>query len=181
MTIREVLPNEGAQLLKEGWSLVDVRTPGEWNSIHATGSVNIPLDELSKSRIQAQTSYGKILLICQSGSRSRKACERLAEFESFEVASVAGGLNAWLSAALPVIRGRGVMSIERQVRIGAGSLVVLGTIAGFMFHPAFSIIPFFTGVGLVFAGITDFCGMGLILARMPWNQEKKSVCTIGKR
>lgn len=183
MNIREVLLHEGAQLLKEGWPLVDVRTPGEWNSIHATGSINIPLDEMSESRVQAQTSCNKILLICQSGSRSRKACERLADLKSLEVASVAGGVNAWLSAGLPVVRGKGVISIERQVRIGAGALVVSGTIAGFILHPGFLIVPLFIGAGLVFAGITDFCGMGLLLARMPWNQEnqsKKSSCELRK-
>jgi len=88
---------------------------------------------------------------------------------------VEGGTNAWIAAGLPVIRGRKTISIERQVRIGAGSLVVIGTGLGRFVHPAFYILAAFVGAGLVFAGVTDICGMANVLAKAPWNRTKPSL------
>ncbi len=62
------------------------------------------------------------------------------------------------------------LSLERQVRIGAGSLVLLGIVLGTILHPGVYALAAFVGAGLVFAGITDWCGMGLLLAKMPWNK-----------
>ena len=84
--------------------------------------------------------------------------------------NVEGGTLAWAEAGLPVVRGKRAISLERQVRIAAGSLVLLGAILGWMVHPVFVGVSAFIGAGLVFAGITDTCGMGLLLARMPWNR-----------
>jgi predicted branched-subunit amino acid permease len=76
-----------------------------------------------------------------------------------------------VAAGLPVVKGsKSAISIERQVRIGAGSLVLIGVILGFLIHPAFFGLTAFIGAGLVFAGVTDWCGMGLLLARAPWNR-----------
>ena len=84
---------------------------------------------------------------------------------------VEGGTQAWVTEGLPVVSlGRGSMSIERQVRIGAGTLVLLGVVLGFLVHPGFFFLSGFVGAGLVFAGVTDWCGMGLLLARAPWNR-----------
>lgn len=87
--------------------------------------------------------------------------------------SVEGGTLAWEGAGLPVVRGRRVISLERQVRIAAGALVVAGVLLGWLVHPAFLGLSAFVGAGLVFAGVTDTCGMGLLLARMPWNRIEK--------
>lgn len=81
-----------------------------------------------------------------------------------------GGTQAWDLAGLPVSRGKKAMSLERQVRIAAGFLVFLGAALGFFVHPYFIAISAFVGAGLMFAGITDTCGMGMMLAKMPWNQ-----------
>jgi len=89
------------------------------------------------------------------------------------------GSLACVEAGLPVVRGRKAVSLERQVRIAAGLLVLLGAILGWVVDPAFVGLSAFVGAGLVFAGITDTCGMGIVLARMPWNQcrdEKPSDC-----
>ena len=87
---------------------------------------------------------------------------------------VEGGTAAWEQAGLSVVRERRVMSLERQVRIAAGTLVLVGTGLGAFVHPLFLGIAAFVGAGLVFAGITDTCGMGLILAKMPWNNAAKT-------
>ena len=86
---------------------------------------------------------------------------------------VQGGTNAWVAAGLPVVRGRKTISIERQVRIVAGTLVVIGTGLGWLVHPVFFILSAFVGAGLVFAGATDICGMAIVLAKAPWNRTGK--------
>jgi hypothetical protein len=89
------------------------------------------------------------------------------------VVNVEGGTQAWDEAGLPVVRGQKAISLERQVRIAAGSLVLLGALLGYFAHPYWIALSAFVGAGLVFAGITDTCGMGMLLARMPWNQAPK--------
>ena len=91
---------------------------------------------------------------------------------------VEGGTKAWEAAGLPVVRGKGVISIERQVRIGAGAFVLLGLGLGIWVAPIWFILSAFVGAGLIFAGISDWCGMGLLLAKMPWNQSKDVACKI---
>ena len=118
-------------------------------------------------------------MICRSGSRGRQACEKILAAGFTNVVNVEGGTLAWEQAGLPVVRGKRAMSLERQVRIAAGSLVVIGTSLGAFVHPAFLGLSAFVGAGLVFAGVTDTCGMGMMLARMPWNRhgEAGTVCT----
>jgi hypothetical protein len=86
------------------------------------------------------------------------------------VVNVEGGTQACESSGVPVVRGKKAISLERQVRIAAGSLVLTGVTLGWLVHPGFFGLSAFVGAGLVFAGITDTCGMGMLLARMPWNQ-----------
>ncbi len=153
--------------------LIDVRTPAEYRSIHVTGAVNLPLDQLDPATLPTGTVY----LICQSGGRSRKACERLRTGGRSEVIDVVGGTTAWEAAGLPVTRGRGVISLERQVRIAAGILVLTGVALGFLAHPIGFGLSAFVGAGLVFAGLTNTCGMGMLLAKMPWNTRTPGCTT----
>ena len=81
-----------------------------------------------------------------------------------------GGIQAWEEAGLPVLRGQATVSLERQVRIAAGTLVAAGSLSAYFVSPVWLILPGFVGCGLVFAGITDTCGMALLLAHMPWNK-----------
>ena len=84
--------------------------------------------------------------------------------------NVEGGTLAWAAAGLPVVRGRKAVSLERQVRIAAGSLVAAGVGLGVFVHPALLGLAAFVGAGLVFSGVTDTCGMGVVLGRLPWNR-----------
>ena len=88
-----------------------------------------------------------------------------------------GGVTAWEQAGLPVKRGKTVLSLERQVRVAAGLLVLTGVVLGFLVHPAFFGLAAFVGAGLTFAGLTDWCGMAMLLAKMPWNQRGGTCCT----
>jgi rhodanese-related sulfurtransferase len=154
--------------------LLDVRTPAEFTGRHAVGALNIPLDGIPSKALSGEHSFSRdqtICILCEKGGRAAIAAELLAAEGCLDVHVVEGGIQGWVAAGLPVISsGRKSISIERQVRIGAGSLVLLGVILGFLLNPGFFALSAFIGAGLVFAGITDWCGMGLLLARAPWNR-----------
>ena len=152
--------------------MLDVRTPGEFNQVRAEGARLMPLDQLDPESVRnACPGDGPVYLLCQSGNRAKQAATKLGA-AGLEAVVVEGGTQAWEAAGLPVKRGRKTISLERQVRIGAGSLVVLGVVLGFLVHPGFFILSAFVGAGLVFAGVTGMCGMALVLARFPWNQAR---------
>jgi rhodanese-related sulfurtransferase len=171
MAISSVSVHELAALLgSRPIRLVDVRTPAEFAAVHAEGAT---LDRIDPAAVPAPTAgpAEPLYLICASGTRSRLAAERLLAGGVGEPVVVEGGTSAWERAGLPVRRGPcRAISLERQVRIAAGSLVLAGLAIGWFVHPAGLALSAFVGAGLVFAGITDFCGMGLLLARMPWNR-----------
>jgi len=162
--------------------LIDVRTPVEFREIHVDFARNLPLDSLDPAAvIQARqgAADAPLFFICRSGGRSKQACEKMIAAGHANVVSVEGGTTAWAEASLPVVRGKKAVSLERQVRIAAGSLVVLGAALSY-FHPAFVTLSGLVGAGLIFAGVTDTCGMGMILARMPWNRTRgaDSACKV---
>ncbi|GDY13388.1 sulfurtransferase [Planctomycetota bacterium] len=165
---------QSARSRGEACLLIDVRTPGEFAAVHAVGVESMPLDRLDpqavRSRREAFGADCPVYVLCRSGGRATKAVEQLTAAGLTSCIVVAGGTDAWIAAGLPVERGRGVISLERQVRIAAGSLVVIGVTLGLTVHPGAFALAGFVGAGLVFAGITDWCGMGLLMAKMPWNQ-----------
>ena len=149
--------------------LIDVRTPAEFRSVHAEGALNHPLESLDPEGLPFEK--GETLhLICQSGGRSAKACQLLEAAGYEAVVNVEGGTAAWQAGGLPVVEGKKAMSLERQVRIAAGSLIVTGAAIGYFVHPGGFGLSAFVGAGLVFAGLTDTCAMGMMIAKMPWNQ-----------
>ena len=156
--------------------LIDVRTPVEFREVHVDFARNIPLDRLDSQAIlreRANAGGQPFYVICRSGSRGKQACKALRAAGLGTVVNVEGGTAAWEAAGLSVIRGRKWISLERQVRIAAGLLVVIGTALGAVLHPGFLGIAGFVGAGLVFAGVTDRCGMALLLGRMPWNHIRE--------
>lgn len=163
------------------FDLVDVRTPAEFGGVHATMARNIPLDVLDPEALRERRKKlpGPTYVICERGGRSADATQRLMAAGLTDVFSVEGGTSAWDAAGLPVVRGAKAMSIERQVRIGAGLLVLLGVGLSFV-HPYFIGISAFVGSGLVFAGVTDTCAMAYVLGKMPWNQAPApAMCSPG--
>ena len=175
MSVTTISPQQLAELCKGGGKvdLLDVRTPVEFREVHVEHARNVPLDRLDPvAMIQARNgNHGETLyLICRSGSRGQQACEKFLAAAFTNVVNVEGGTMACVEAGLPVVRGKKAISLERQVRIAAGLLVLIGVLLGWLVHPTFLALSAFVGAGLVFAGVTDTCGMGLLLARMPWNQ-----------
>lgn len=172
-----ITPQELAKLCKDGKKidLIDVRTPVEYREVHIEIARNVPLDQLDAVALMQgrnDSANEPLYFICRSGSRGQLACEKFLKAGFSNVVNIEGGTMACVGAGLPVVRGKKAISLERQVRIAAGLLVLLGAVLGWFFHPAFIGLSAFVGAGLVFAGITDTCGMGMILARMPWNQVK---------
>jgi rhodanese-related sulfurtransferase len=176
MSVTTISPQRLAELCKGGSKveLLDVRTPVEFRELHIEFARNVPLDRLDPAAVMQGRNGNQgepLYLICRSGSRGQQACEKFLAAGFSNVVNVEGGTMACVEAGLAVVRGKKAISLERQVRIAAGSLVLLGAALSFV-HPAFIGLSAFVGAGLVFAGITDTCGMGMMLARMPWNQVK---------
>ena len=185
MSVPSISPQHLAELCKSNGKidLIDVRTPVEFRELHVKVARNVPLDRLDPAMImQSRTDLkDPLYLICRSGSRGRQACQSFLAAGFTNVLNVEGGTLACVEAGLPMVRGKKAISLERQVRIVAGLLVLVGALLGWLVHPAFIALSAFIGAGLVFAGVTDTCGMGLVLARMPWNQVKDQADHCGLR
>ena len=152
-------------------TVIDVRTPVEFGEVHVPQARSIPLDELKPAALGLSKDQ-PVYLLCRSGQRATKAAEKFAKEGFSQPIVVEGGTLAWIDAKLPVTRcATKAISLERQVRIVAGALVFTGVVLGWFVHRGFFGLSAFVGAGLVFAGITDFCGMGLLLAKMPWNRK----------
>ena len=185
MSVRTIRPQEVFDAAKNGMApeIIDVRTPAEYEQVHAEGARLVPLDRLDPKDVLASRTgpvHAPLYVLCNSGSRAAKACEAFEASGFHNLFNIEGGTTAWEKAGLPVVRGRKTMSLERQVRIMAGSLVLVGVALGWFVHPACFLLSAFIGGGLVFAGVTDSCGMGMLLAKMPWNRgdaQTKSCCT----
>jgi rhodanese-related sulfurtransferase len=154
-------------------ALLDVRSPVEFAEVHVPQARSIPLDDINPRELAGSGQIRKdqqVYFICRTDQRATRAAEKFAKEGFAHPVVVEGGTLAWIEANLPVKRGKTkVVSLERQVRIVAGSLVLTGVLLGWLVHPGFVGLSAFAGGGLVFAGITDFCGMGLLLAKLPWN------------
>lgn len=152
--------------------LIDVRTPVEFREVHVPFARNVPLDRLDPQRLKSDYAGDPampVYVICRSGSRSKQACEKLTA-AGVNAVRVEGGTLAWDTAGFPVVRGQTAISLERQVRIAIGLLVLASSALAAFVHPYWIGVAAFMGAGLIFSGITDYCGLALILSRLPWNQ-----------
>ncbi|HET9464697.1 MAG TPA: rhodanese-like domain-containing protein [Gemmatimonadales bacterium] len=150
--------------------LLDVRTPAEYDSAHIAGAYNVPLDTLGEHAAEIRSVTEPIVLVCQSGGRARKAEEALRAAGMSNLHVLDGGMNGWIAEGQAVRRGVPNLSLERQVRIVAGTLAATGGLLALLVNPLFALLPAFVGSGLVFAGITDTCGMALALTKLPYNR-----------
>ncbi|MGW0812059.1 rhodanese-like domain-containing protein [Streptomyces viridiviolaceus] len=173
MTTPSTLTCEQIAARLDEFTVVDVRSPGEYAGGHLPGAHNVPLDRLDEA-VQALASAaarGPLLLVCASGARSAKGRARLADL-GIEAADLEGGTGAWTAAGHPVERPAGARTpwpMDRQVRLVAGSLVAAGFVAGLAWRPAHWLSGAI-GAGLVFSGVTNTCGMAAVLARLPHNR-----------
>jgi rhodanese-related sulfurtransferase len=176
MTVKTIHPRDFLmQLGNSSTCCVDVRTPAEVRGDALDNIIPMPLDQLDsrtlEEKIKLHNARAKeVYLICQSGKRAQLAAEKLAGQLTHEFIVVDGGMNAIRAAQGTCSTPTKMMSIERQVRLMAGILVITGVIAGFLLHNAWFALSGFVGAGLVYAAITDSCGMGLLISKAPWNR-----------
>ncbi len=159
--------------------LIDVRMPTEFREVHAECARNTPLESLDPTAIMAARNGSAdqpLYVICRSGNRSTQACKKFMDAGYTNVVNVEGGTMAWEKAGLPVVRGKKAMSLLQQMQITAGSCIVLGVVLGYYVDPRFVGLSAFMGCGLIFAGLTGYCPMSGLIAKMPWNQCSTDAC-----
>lgn len=158
------------KLDKDEVLLIDVREPAEYRSECIDGACLIPLSEISIEKLPS--TKRPIVIHCRSGKRSADACAKLLKVNpSLDVASLDGGIIAWGQSGFNVKRsGSNILPLDRQTQITTGFIAFSGTILGAFINPGFYILPGFIGAGLMFAGLTGWCGMAKLLAKMPWNR-----------
>jgi len=157
--------------------LLDVRTASEFENAHIRGAYNVPLDQLNEHATEVRSARGQVVLICQSGRRAQQAEQLLRAGGMANIHVLDGGMQAWVARQLPVNRVRARVSLERQVRIAAGAMAALGGFGALLITPWLAVVPAIIGSGLVFAGLTDTCAMGMLLARLPYNRGAASCDT----
>lgn len=156
----------------QGSQWVDVRSASEYAGGHVPGAVNIPMEQI-EARLADLDATRQIVLVCQSGTRARLAANMLGPCRK-NVVVLEGGTAAWIKAGLPVVASvKTRWSLERQVRLGAGLLVLAGIGLAFAVSMKWLLLSGFAGAGLAFAGLTDICPMGIFLGKMPWNRPRQ--------
>lgn len=150
--------------------MIDVRTPGEFESAHIAGSYNVPLDLLREHRDEIRAHLADdVVLICRSGQRAGQAQETLRTAGLSNVGILEGGMTAWQAGDFPVNRGAQRWELDRQVRFVAGLIVAVSVLVA-MVVPGFQWVAFVMGAGLAVAAATNTCLMGMMLARLPYNR-----------
>ncbi|MFE6555224.1 rhodanese-like domain-containing protein [Streptomyces sp. NPDC057746] len=171
-------PRQARSRLRE-LTVIDVRTPGEYAGGHIPGALNIPVDYLNRALpdIRTVAHRGEVLVVCASGARSENACRMLAE-NGIHAATLAGGTGAWTAQGHDLHHPEGIRKatwgMERQVRLLAGSIVLLGLALGEVVHPAFRLLSASIAGGLVFSAVTNTCGMAAMLAKLPYDRPRKA-------
>jgi rhodanese-related sulfurtransferase len=154
--------------------LIDVRTPGEFETVHIPGSYNVPLELLREHRAELRNHLDEqVVLVCRSGQRAAQAEQALAAAGLPNLRVLQGGITAWQAAGAPVNTGRRRWELERQVRLVAGSIVLAAVLASVAFEPA-KWAAAFIGAGLAIAAMTNTCAMGMLLARLPYNRGTRT-------
>jgi rhodanese-related sulfurtransferase len=156
--------------------ILDVRTAAEVKAAGLPDCLHIPLHDLTPERLQAEIKKSgkngaQVYLLCQGGKRAEMAADQLKGKFNAELVIIEGGMNAVKQSNIPLAeQGKNVIPLERQIRIVAGLLVITGAALGTWVNPAFYGLSAFVGAGLVFAGVTDICAMGMLIAKAPWNK-----------
>ena len=156
---------------------IDVRTPLEFDTVHIMGSRNIPLPDLHKfvDELKDLSLTTPLLLVCRTQNRVKIAYEYLINTGVTNCSILEGGITGWISEGKPVVRGRKRLSLEGQVRTIAGALILLGLGLSLAVHGGFLLLPLLVGAGLLHAGLTDSCLMGMVLAKLPYNRIKSTI------
>ena len=173
MTIGTISPREAQTLVAQGAKLIDIRDADEYLHEHIPEAHLAPLSALEQGSLPANLRAEQVIFHCQSGKRTQNAATKLSAIAApAQVWLLEGGIDGWKAAGLPVAKDSSQpLPLMRQVQIAAGSLALLGVILGYSVSSAFFLLSGFVGAGLLFAGVTGFCGMARLLKVMPWNRR----------
>lgn len=171
MSLKPLSPQTTRQYLDQGVLLVDIRSPDEYAREHIAQAHPIPMEQLAEGAAALQNAKA-VIFHCRSGNRTQMSAQGLSACVTGEAYVLEGGLDAWKEAGLPVVVDTSQpLELQRQVQIAAGSMIVLGTVLGATVSSMFFMLPGFVGAGLVFAGVSGFCGLARLLMKMPWNRK----------
>lgn len=163
--------------------IVDVREPAEHEAKKITGANLVPLSNISKNLLP-QSANKKLVIHCHSGKRSQMACEKLLREDSdLEIYNLEGGILAWENEKGAIKNsGKLFLPLDRQVQLAIGLGVLIGSILGYFVSSIFFLLSGFFGAGLIFAGLSGYCGLAIFMAKMPWNKGVKNStsCSIEK-
>ena len=170
MSLKPLSPEAARELMNQGAALVDIRAADEHAREHIAQARHVPMDSLSRNGLPLGDAPA-VIFHCRSGNRTQLNAAALGACVACDAYVLEGGLDAWKKAGLPVVADASQpLELQRQVQIVAGSLIVLGAVLGATVSPWFHALSAFVGAGLVFAGVSGFCGMARVLMRMPWNR-----------
>lgn len=170
----KIQANQLQQALQSGKriALIDVRVPVEHDEMHIGGSLLMPLDRLDAETVK-QVSKGaeQCVIVCGSGNRAAQAFQKLIGANCENLVILEGGVSAWEKAGLPLVRSqKSRLPLMRQVQLAIGVIAFIGSILALTVDKNFAVIPAFLGAGLTFAGSTGWCGLAILLSKMPWNK-----------
>ncbi|MBU0605981.1 MAG: MBL fold metallo-hydrolase [Candidatus Omnitrophica bacterium] len=174
VSLEMIAPGDAYQLIAKdpNFKLLDVRSPSEFSEAHIKDSINMPIDTLSAKLDELGDKASSYIVLCRTGTRSAMAADMLIQSGIKTVRVLDGGMIKWERERLPLVKGQKIISLERQVRIIAGSLMLSGLLLCRFAHPWFIGIPVFVACGLVYAGLTDNCMMGMLLMKLPYNKKQ---------
>ena len=171
-----ITPSELKSLQGQGVTLVDVREPVEHAEAHLSGATLIPLGEIERRAGEIDRTQ-PVVVMCRSGKRGGQAVAKLEVMGFTGLRNLEGGILAWQAAGLPVGRAeQKVFPLMQQVQIIIGTGVLAGVILSRLVHPDFVWLTAFFGAGLVFAGTTGWCGLAILMSKMPWNRVPGQTC-----
>ncbi|MFH2145150.1 MAG: rhodanese-like domain-containing protein, partial [Candidatus Omnitrophota bacterium] len=172
-SIEMISPREVPALMQKDpqVKLLDVRSPLEFAEVHIKDALSVPIDMLAAKINELAQSKQRYIVFCRTGNRSPMAADMLMQSGIHGVKVMQGGMTRWQKDGLPVIKGEGGISLERQVRLIAGSVVLLGILLSWFAHWALIFIPVFISCGLIYSGISDNCLMGMLLMKLPYNKK----------
>ncbi|MBS1958500.1 MAG: rhodanese-like domain-containing protein [Bdellovibrionales bacterium] len=162
--------------------ILDVRERDEYEAEHVEHSINVPLSHFATIApgVLNQLGQANVVILCRSGNRAKLAFEQVKQLgyaDKIAVRVYEGGIMEWKRAGNPtLLKHRSGLPIMRQVQLAAGLMILASTILGAFVNPAFLGVTAFVGAGLTVAGSTGFCGMAILLSKMPWNKLTANRC-----
>lgn len=168
----EISASKVQALPEHSYRVLDVRTNGEYRTCHIPGAVNVPLDQIGRYRDQLVAATEPVVVVCQMGGRAKQAQQKLTAAGGSGFHVLAGGMVAWQQAEGAVVKGEQRWGLERQVRLVAGTIVLL-SVLGSLAVPWLKFVAGLVGAGLAFAALSNTCMMGNLLARLPYNRGSR--------